>query len=42
MESRESVDLDLQKFWYVIKRRWLPATYILVISIAAAGVVGNL
>lgn len=26
MESRESVDLDLQKFWYIIKRRWLPAT----------------
>ena len=42
MESRESVDLDLQKFWYVIKRRWLPATFILVISIAAAGVLGTL
>ncbi|MGB3758153.1 MAG: polysaccharide biosynthesis tyrosine autokinase [Rivularia sp. (in: cyanobacteria)] len=42
MESRESVDLDLQKFWYIIKRRWLPATFIFTISIAVATVLGSL
>ncbi|MGB3653539.1 MAG: polysaccharide biosynthesis tyrosine autokinase [Rivularia sp. (in: cyanobacteria)] len=41
MESRESVDLDLQKFWYIIKRRWLPATLIFTISVAAAAVLGS-
>ena len=42
MESRESVDLDLQKFWYIIKRRWLPATFIFAISVGVAGVLGTL
>ncbi len=41
MESRESVDLDLQKFWYIIKRRWLPATLIFTISVGAAAVLGS-
>ena len=41
MESRESVDLDLQKFWYIIKRRWLPATFIFAISVGAAAVLGS-
>ena len=41
MESRESVDLDLQKFWYIIKRRWLPATCILTISVGAAALLGS-
>ncbi|MDY6902338.1 MAG: polysaccharide biosynthesis tyrosine autokinase [Cyanobacteriota bacterium] len=41
MESRESVDLDLQKFWYIIKRRWLPATFILTISVGAAAILGS-
>ncbi|MEL6166585.1 MAG: Wzz/FepE/Etk N-terminal domain-containing protein, partial [Cyanobacteria bacterium J06628_3] len=41
MESRESVDLDLQKFWYIIKRRWLPATFILAVSVGAAAVLGS-
>ncbi len=41
MESRESIDLDLQKFWYIIKRRWLPATVIFTISVAVAGVLGS-
>lgn len=26
MESKESVDLDLHKYWLILKRRWLPAT----------------
>ncbi len=42
MESRESVDLDLQKFWYIIKRRWLPATFIFTVSITVATVLGSL
>jgi capsular exopolysaccharide synthesis family protein len=42
MESRESVDLDLQKFWYIIKRRWIPATFIFAISVGAAAVLGSL
>ncbi|MGB3638198.1 MAG: Wzz/FepE/Etk N-terminal domain-containing protein, partial [Rivularia sp. (in: cyanobacteria)] len=42
MESRESVDLDLQKFWYIIKRRWLPATFIFAISVGVAGILGTL
>lgn len=25
MESTEAIDLDLQKFWLIVKRRWLPA-----------------
>ncbi len=25
MESTEAIDLDLQKFWSIVKRRWLPA-----------------
>ena len=41
MESRESVDLDLQKFWYIIKRRWLPAAFILTISVGAAAILGS-
>lgn len=41
MESRESVDLDLQKFWYIIKRRWLPATFIFTISIGVAALLGS-
>ena len=41
MESRESLDLDLQKFWYIIKRRWLPATFVLAISVGAAAVLGS-
>ncbi len=41
MESRESVDLDLRKFWYIIKRRWIPATLIFSISVGAAGVLGS-
>ncbi|MBV6623796.1 MAG: polysaccharide biosynthesis tyrosine autokinase [Rivularia sp. (in: Bacteria)] len=41
MESRESVDLDLQKFWYIIKRRWLPAAFIFTICVGAAAVLGS-
>ncbi|MEM9925444.1 MAG: polysaccharide biosynthesis tyrosine autokinase [Cyanobacteria bacterium P01_D01_bin.50] len=41
MESRESVDLDLRKFWYIIKRRWIPATLIFSISVGAAAVLGS-
>ena len=26
MESTENIDLDFQKLWLVLKRRWLPAT----------------
>jgi len=28
MESRETIDLDFHKFWYIFQRRWLPATAI--------------
>ncbi|MEO1431591.1 MAG: polysaccharide biosynthesis tyrosine autokinase [Cyanobacteria bacterium J06633_8] len=41
MESRESVDLDLQKFWYIIKRRWLSAAFIFTICVGAAAVLGS-
>ncbi|MGD1909899.1 MAG: GumC family protein [Rivularia sp. (in: cyanobacteria)] len=41
MESRESVDLDLRKFWYIIKRRWIPATLVFSISVGAAAVLGS-
>lgn len=41
MESRESVDLDLRKFWYIIKRRWMPATLIFSISVGAAAVLAS-
>ncbi|AFY59078.1 ATPase involved in chromosome partitioning [Rivularia sp. PCC 7116] len=41
MESRESVDLDLEKFWYIIKRRWLSAAFIFTICVGAAAVLGS-
>ncbi len=41
MESRESVDLDLQKFWYIIKRRWLIATFLFTVSVGVAAVLSS-
>lgn len=38
MESTEAIDLDLQKFWLIVKRRWLPAVGVFscVVGIATA------
>jgi capsular exopolysaccharide synthesis family protein len=36
MESKEELDLDLQKYWFILKRRWLPATAVfgLIVTLA--------
>ncbi len=33
MESRESLDLDLQKLWLALKRRWLPGVAVFVVVV---------
>ncbi len=42
MESTEAIDLDLQKFWLIIKRRWLPAVGMFSFVVALAVVVASL
>ena len=40
MESTENLDLDFQKLWLILKRRWLPATgvFSLVLGLTAVAV----
>lgn len=33
MESRESLDLDLQKLWLALKRRWVPGVAVFVVIV---------
>lgn len=33
MESRESLDLDFQKLWLALKRRWLPGVVVFAIVV---------
>ena len=42
MESREAIDLDLQKLWLIIKRRWLPAASVFSCVVGIAVVVASL
>lgn len=42
MESREAIDLDLQKLWLIIKRRWLPAASVFSCVAGIAVVVASL
>lgn len=42
MESTEAIDLDLQKFWLIIKRRWLPAVGMFSFVVGLAVVVASL
>jgi capsular exopolysaccharide synthesis family protein len=42
MESRENIDIDLQKFWGVIKRRWLPATTVFGCVVTASVMLASL
>jgi capsular exopolysaccharide synthesis family protein len=42
MESRENIDLDLQKFWSIIKRRWLPATTVFGCVVTASVMLASL
>jgi len=41
MESTEAIDLDLQKFWLIIKRRWLPAVGMFSFVVGLAVVVAS-
>lgn len=44
MESKEAIDLnlDFKKFWYMLKRRWLPATIVFIPAVAIAFVFASL
>ena len=42
MESTEAIDLDLQKLWLIIKRRWLPAVGMFSFVVGLAVVVASL
>lgn len=42
MESREAIDVDFQKFWSILKRRWLPATGVLSCVVAFTVVAASL
>ncbi|MBW4670969.1 MAG: polysaccharide biosynthesis tyrosine autokinase [Cyanomargarita calcarea GSE-NOS-MK-12-04C] len=42
MEARETIDIDFQKIWCVIKRRWLPAVGVFISSVAVFVVLASL
>lgn len=42
MESREAIDLDLQKLWLLLKRRWLPAVGVFSCVVAFSAVLASL
>ena len=42
MESTEAIDLDFQKFWLILKRRWLPAVGVFGCVVALTAVVASL
>ncbi len=42
MESKEAIDIELQKLWLVVKRRWLPAVGMFSCGVGLAVVVASL
>ncbi len=42
MESTEAIDLDFQKFWLIVKRRWLPAAVVFSCVVGVATVLALL
>ncbi len=42
MESKETIDLDFQKLWLILKRRWLPAASVFSCVVVLATVVASM